>query len=121
MTFYAVWKQNVVRTWSIIYDANGGINAPERQTANVGQSIVITHDKPTRSGYIFLGWNSWSGATEPDTMYNPGYSYTSDSDTTLYAIWEEDKKMYLGYDRIRKIYIGNKQVTAAYLGTTKIW
>lgn len=88
MTFYAVWKQNIVRTWNIIYDANGGTNAPEKQTANVGQSIIITQDKPIRSGYVFLGWNSWSGATEPDAMYSPGYSYTSDSDTTLYAVWE---------------------------------
>lgn len=120
-TLYAVWKQNVVKTWSIIYDANGGTNAPEKQTANVGQSIIITQDKPIRSGYTFLGWSTWSGATEPETAYTPGYSYMSEYDTTLYAVWEEDKRMYLGYDRIRKIYIGNKQVTAAYLGTTKIW
>lgn len=121
MTFYAVWEQNVVRTWSIIYDANGGTNAPAKQTANVGQSITITRNEPTRSGYTFLGWNSWSGATEPDPAYTPGNVYKSDYNMTLYAVWEEDKKMYLGYDRIRKIYIGNRQVTAAYLGTAKIW
>ena len=88
MTLYAVWEQNVVKTWSIIYDANGGTNAPEKQTANVGQSIIITQDKPIRSGYTFLGWSTWSGATEPEAMFTPGYSYTSDSDTTLYAVWE---------------------------------
>ena len=121
MTFYAVWEQNVVKTWTITYNANGGTNAPSPQTANVGQSIIITQDKPIRSGYTFLGWSTWSGATEPETAYTPGYSYMSEYDTTLYAVWEEDKRMYLGYDRIRKIYIGNKQVTAAYLGTTKIW
>ena len=88
LTLYAVWKQNVVKTWSIIYDANGGTNAPEKQTANVGQSIIITQDKPIRSGYTFLGWSTWSGATEPEAMFTPGYSYTSDSDTTLYAVWE---------------------------------
>ena len=88
MTLYAVWEQNVVKTWSIIYNANGGTNAPEKQTANVGQSIIITQDKPIRSGYTFLGWSTWSGATEPEAMFTPGYSYTSDSDTTLYAVWE---------------------------------
>lgn len=88
VTLYAVWSQNITKTWSITYNANGGTNAPEKQTANVGQSIIITQDKPIRSGYVFLGWNSWSGATEPDAMYSPGYSYTSDSDTTLYAVWE---------------------------------
>lgn len=88
LTLYAVWEQNVVKTWSIIYNANGGTNAPEKQTANVGQSIIITQDKPIRSGYTFLGWSTWSGATEPEAMFTPGYSYTSDSDTTLYAVWE---------------------------------
>lgn len=88
MTFYAVWKQNIVRTWSIIYDANGGTNAPEKQTANVGQSIIITQDKPIRSGYTFLGWSTWNESPEPEAMFTPGNSYTSDSDTTLYAVWE---------------------------------
>ena len=92
MTFYAVWKQNVVKTWSIIYNANGGTNAPEKQTANVGQSIIITQDKPIRSGYTFLGWSTWYGATEPETAYTPGYSYKSEYDTTLYAVWREVPK-----------------------------
>ena len=42
VTLYAVWSQNVTKTWSIIYNANGGYNTPEKQTANVGQSITIT-------------------------------------------------------------------------------
>ena len=88
VTLYAVWKQNVVKTWTITYNANGGYNAPAKQTANVGQSITITYSKPTRNGYTFLGWSTWSGATEPEAMFTPGYSYTSDSDTTLYAVWE---------------------------------
>lgn len=88
VTLYAVWSQNVVKTWSITYNANGGYNAPAKQTANVGQSITITYSKPTRNGYTFLGWSTWSGSTEPETAFTPGYSYTSDRDTTLYAVWE---------------------------------
>lgn len=88
VTLYAVWGQNTTKTWSITYNANGGYNAPAKQTANVGQSITITYSKPTRNGYTFLGWSTWSGATEPEAMFTPGYSYTSDSDTTLYAVWE---------------------------------
>ncbi len=121
MTFYAVWEQNVVKTWTITYNANGGTNAPSPQTANVGQFITITSSKPTRNGYTFLGWSTWSGSTEPELAYTPGYSYMSDYDRTLYAVWEEDKRMYLGYDRIRKICIGSRLVTSAYLGTKKIW
>ena len=91
VTLYAVWSQNVTKTWSIIYNANGGYNTPEKQTANIGQSITITYSKPTRSGYTFLGWSTWSGATEPEAMFTPGYSYTSDSDTTLYAVWSQNQ------------------------------
>lgn len=91
VTLYAVWSQNVTKTWSIIYNANGGSNTPTKQTATVGQPITITYSKPTRSGYTFLGWSTWSGATEPESAYTPGYSYTSDSDTTLYAVWRQNQ------------------------------
>lgn len=91
VTLYAVWGQNTTKTWSITYNANGGYNTPAKQTANVGQPITITYSKPTRSGYTFLGWSTWSGATEPESAYTPGYSYTSDSDTTLYAVWRQNQ------------------------------
>ena len=91
VTLYAVWSQNVTKTWSIIYNANGGTNAPSPQTANVGQSIIITQDKPIRSGYTFLGWSTWSGSTEPETAFTPGYSYRSASDITLYAVWKQNQ------------------------------
>lgn len=92
VTLYAVWSQNVTKTWSIIYNANGGYNTPEKQTANVGQSITITSSKPTRSGYTFLGWSTWSEATEPEIAFMPGYSYKSDYNFTLYAVWKEKGK-----------------------------
>lgn len=94
MTFYAVWEQNVVKTWTITYNANGGENAPSPQTANVGQSITITYSKPTRTGYTFLGWSTWSGATEPESIFTPGYSYKSDFNLTLYAVWEKQEDRY---------------------------
>lgn len=91
VTLYAVWSQNVTKTWSITYNANGGYNAPAKQTANVGQSITITYSKPTRNGYTFLGWSTWSGSTEPETAFTPGYSYSSAYDITLYAVWKQNQ------------------------------
>lgn len=88
-TLYAVWSRNVVNTWSITYDANGGANAPAKQTANVGQSITITSSKPTRSGYTFLGWSTWESSTYPE--YYSGDSVQSSSNMTLYAIWEKNQ------------------------------
>lgn len=100
MTFYAVWEQNVVKTWTITYNANGGENAPSPQTANVGQSITITYSKPTRTGYTFLGWSAWSGATEPESIFTPGYSYKSDFNLTLYAVWkkQEEDRYTISFD-----------------------
>lgn len=91
VTLYAVWSQNITKTWSITYNANGGYNAPEKQTANIGQSITIPYSKPTRNGYTFLGWSTWSGATEPEVMFTPGYSYKSDYNLTLYAVWRKNQ------------------------------
>lgn len=89
VTLYAVWSQNVVKTWSITYNANGGSNAPAKQTANVGQSITITYSKPTRTGYTFLGWSTWNESPQPEEAFTPGYSYRSDYDITLYAVWKQ--------------------------------
>lgn len=58
----------------------------------MGQSITITSSKPTRNGYTFLGWSTWSEATEPEIAFTPGYSYKSDYNFTLYAVWKEKGK-----------------------------
>lgn len=91
VTLYAVWSQNVTKTWSIIYNANGGSNAPAKQTANVGQSITITYSKPTRTGYTFLGWSTWNESPHPEAAFTPGYSYISEYDITLYAVWQKEQ------------------------------
>ena len=89
VTIYAVWGQSASNTWSITYDANGGSNAPAKQTANVGQSITITSSTPTRSGHTFLGWSTWEDSTYPE--YYPGDNVRSSSDLILYAIWEQNQ------------------------------
>ena len=65
-TLYAVWQEN----YKIIYDANGGTDAPEptvlesmtkTKTDSRGNAIYsgqaeITSEVPTRNGYTFQGW-----------------------------------------------------------------
>lgn len=53
----------------ITYDANGGIGAPARQKVSVDCK----------------GWSTNTSATS--AMYSCGASYTPNSDTTLYAVW----------------------------------
>lgn len=90
----------------LIYNANGGSGAPSSETQEVftpnsSCTFVISTTKPTRSGYVFLGWSTNSGATTP-SYSNPKKSYTSDTinvnssstengtnSLTIYAVWRQ--------------------------------
>ena len=82
--FYAVWKRN---TAYVYYNANGGTGAPSTQSHNAGTSVALSGTKPTRAGYIFLGWAT--SATATAKQYDAGQAnvplYTT---TTLYAVWK---------------------------------
>ena len=69
----------------ITYDANNGSGAPSGNWKSPG-SMTLPADLPTRSGYIFLGWNTKNDGT--GDMYQPSGSFTMPSSaTTLYAAW----------------------------------
>ncbi len=85
-TLYAVWEYNPA-TYKVYYNANGGTGAPSTQTKTYGVTLTLSSAKPTRSGYNFRGWSTSSTATS--ASYQPGGSYTSNSGTTLYAVWEK--------------------------------
>ena len=86
ITLYAVWKSNY---YTITYNANGGTGAPAAQTAIIGQAVKLSTIKPTRIGYIFMGWATNQKATA--AQYATGASYTGSSSITLYAVWKEYK------------------------------
>lgn len=83
IVLYAVWKAN---TYTVTYDANGGTNAPETQNKEHGTTLVLSEQVPTRTHYRFLGWATY--ATAQTVTYEPGASFTTNEDTTLYAVWE---------------------------------
>ena len=81
VTLYAVWA---AKQYTVTYDANGGTGAPSKQTKTYGTALTLSSTTPTRTGYTFKGWaTSGSGSV----AYQPGDSYTTESSTTLYAIW----------------------------------
>ena len=84
-TLYAVWKAN---TYTISYNANGGIGAPASQTKTHDITLTLSNTVPTRAGYKFLGWSTSSSATS--ATYTAGGSFTSNANTTLYAVWQKD-------------------------------
>lgn len=83
LTLYAVWKAN---TYSVKFDANGGSGAPSAQTKTYGVTLKLLSIKPTRTNYNFLGWSTSKTATT--ATYSAGGNYTTNSGTTLYAVWE---------------------------------
>ena len=84
-TLYAVWEPE---SYTIYYNANGGSGAPSPQTKYYGQTLTLSSTKPTRSGHIFKGWATYSGASS--ASYAAGGYYYSNSGTTLYAVWEKE-------------------------------
>ena len=72
-------------TYTIKYNANGGSGAPSSQTKTHDVSLTLSSVTPTRSGYTFVGWNTYSSANV--ARYVAGDTYTANASVTLYAVW----------------------------------
>ena len=81
------YSYSVKKTYTVSYNANGGINPPSSQTKIHGETLTLSSSVPTRDGYDFKGWSTSSSATS--ATYAAGGSYTSNASTTLYAVWEK--------------------------------
>lgn len=91
-TLYAVWQQ--VYSFTVSYDANGGVGAPNGQTwSNVTtptMQFIISSVSPTWDEFHrFLGWSLDSEASAASILPSSTYTLTNSGTTTLYAIWEE--------------------------------
>lgn len=73
-------------SWTVAFNANGGTGGPTTQSKTNGAALTLTTSKPTRSGHAFAEWNT--AADHGGTAYQPGGSYATDADVTLYAIWD---------------------------------
>lgn len=82
---YFYYKQN---QYTVYFDANGGGGSiPPSQTQYYGFNVTVGSQTPTRSGYIFRGWGTYSDDTTPN--YYPGSTYTMGLSRTLYAVWDD--------------------------------
>lgn len=91
-SLYAVWSK---KTYTISYNANKGKGAPNSQTKTYGMPLTLSGTKPTRSGYIFLGWSQYSNATKE--QYKSNGRFTKDANTTLYAVWRQAESYAIRY------------------------
>ena len=91
VSLYAIWKENapdIKTTYTITYDANGGVGAPSAQTKTHGVDISLSKTNPTRHNYIFLGWGT--SRTTASIAFKAGATYKENSNITLYAIWKSN-------------------------------
>lgn len=85
----------------VVYNANGGVSAPEPQLGTLGIPITLTRERAIgKGGMLFLGWSlTPDGADE----YKPGDQFTCPAGETvavLYAVWTFDplKVVKIHYD-----------------------
>ena len=83
INLYAVWNKD---TYTIKYDANGGFGAPAEQKKTYGSNLTLSSIKPTKTGYVFNGWNTKKDGT--GNNYAAGSNYTANGNATLYAMWK---------------------------------
>lgn len=83
------------KTYTISYNANGGTGAPSSQTKTYGITLTLSNTKPVKIGYPFLGWTINSSGT--GTLYQPGGSFTTNANTTLYAKYSTTLTNYTVY------------------------
>ena len=90
-TLYAVWKTN---TYTITYHANGGSGAPSVQSYTYSPSgtINLSSTKPTRSGYVFLGWSLSSTASSASYSSGQAWKRSNASNYVLYAVWRRNQQ-----------------------------
>lgn len=75
----------ITTSYVVTYNVNGGTGTIESQTKWYDEPLSLSTDKPTRTGYTFVGWASSKSATEAE--YVAGASYTDNVSAVLYAVW----------------------------------
>ena len=87
---------------TVTFDANGGENAPAAIEKAYEEDIVLGNDKPTRDGYVFLGWSDQSNAEYVE--YKAGDTFKRNDNTTLYAMWQKLNDVALDENSSASVY-----------------
>ena len=87
----------VSESYKLVYNANGGENAPNTSYGYGDDCCITLSDKiPVRKGYKFLGWSTDKNATTPDGTYVKGYVFCGKSDLELFAVWQKIDESEVG-------------------------
>ena len=77
-------ETKIAMIFSVNYDANGGIGAPENTIKQFNETVIISEAMPTKENYQFIGWST---SLNGDVEYIPGGEYSLNADVILYAVW----------------------------------
>lgn len=109
-------------TWehTVSYNANGGTGAPGSQKKIYGSNLTLSSARPTRDGYVFMGWATSSAG---EVSYMPGSTYGTDVDITLYAVWQIAyiKPTITGLTALRCDSSGTPKSDGTYIKVTGSW
>lgn len=109
-------------TWehTVSYNANGGTGAPGSQKKIYGSNLILSSARPTRDGYVFMGWATSSAG---EVSYMPGSTYGTDVDITLYAVWQIAyiKPTITGLTALRCDSKGSPKSDGTYIKVTGSW
>lgn len=110
-------EQDVIDTYTIKYNANGGTGTISNQIVNVGDIVTIKENSFIKTGHSFIGWTTnsdgsddghnwtdWSGTWKDWEGQYGIFSYT----LTLYARWQANK--------LTITYYGNEATSGTYEG-----
>jgi uncharacterized repeat protein (TIGR02543 family) len=82
ITLYAQWTAN---RYTLTFDARGGAVSPANKEVTYNAAVGAL-PAPTRTDYIFNGWNTAQDGS--GTAYTDATIYTQTNGITLYALWE---------------------------------
>ena len=85
LTVYAKWENRN----TLLFNANGGSGAMEKQIIPIGTSVTIPENKFTKTGHTFIGW-SIGGMQGNFVVYTDKaiFNMADNGGLTLYAEWQ---------------------------------
>ena len=95
-TMYALWDETVTPiTYYIEFDGNAGTaarNIPDKMEVQYGEEVVLPEQKPERTGFTFMGWNTRTDGQ--GTEYQPqdtvkNLTTVNHATVQLYAQWKQ--------------------------------
>lgn len=75
-------------SYTVSYNANGGIGAPGNQTKWYDTNLTLSSVKPTKTGHSFKIWNKNNPTS--GVSFSPGSVYSTNANLALYAVWTPD-------------------------------